>query len=164
MAQKNMPDMPDTQIIGVDLLPIKPLKGCVTFQADITTDRCRRLIRNEMKKEKADVVLCDGAPNVGADYSKDAFVQSELVLHALRCATDHLVKGGIFISKVFRSSDYNALMWVFQQLFKKVEATKPPSSRNVSAEILSYAEDTSRPTRSIPSFSIPSTYLSKSKG
>lgn len=135
VAAKTMPRSPGRQIIGVDLLPIKPLKGCVALQADITTQRCRQMIKKELQGKQADLVLCDGAPNVGADYTHDAFVQSELVVHALRFATDHLIKGGNFVSKVFRSADYNALMWAFQQLFERVEATKPASSRNVSAEI-----------------------------
>ncbi|WWC90035.1 AdoMet-dependent rRNA methyltransferase SPB1 [Kwoniella dendrophila CBS 6074] len=153
VAEKYMPK--GSLIIGVDLNAIKPLPHVTTFVSDITTPHCRQMLKQHMHDWKADLVMHDGAPNVGSAWVQDAFTQNELVLQSLKLATEFLIKGGNFVTKVFRSQDYNSLMWVFGQLFKSVEATKPPSSRNVSAEIFVVCRDFIAPKHIDPKFLDP---------
>jgi AdoMet-dependent rRNA methyltransferase SPB1 len=133
VAAKYMPV--SSKIVGVDLVQIKPMPRVVCLQEDITTQHCRALLRKEFKGIELDIVVHDGAPNVGGStWHKDAYVQNELVLHSLKLATEFLKLGGSFVTKVFRSQDYNSLMWCIQQFFKTVEVCKPASSRAASAE------------------------------
>lgn len=142
-------------IVGVDLAPIKPIPKTISFQGDITTEKCRATIRGYLKTWKADTVIHDGAPNVGTAWVQDAYSQNELVLSSLKLASEFLNVGGTFVTKVFRSKDSSKLEWIFKQLFTNVEQTKPPSSRNVSAETFYVCRGFKAPKKLDPKFLDP---------
>ena len=135
MCNKFMPV--SSMLLGIDIVPIKPMRNVTLIQADITQPQCKTLIKQQLQGWDVDLVLHDGAPNVagGQVWSRDAYQQNELVVYALRLATYFLKPQGMFITKVFRSQDYNSLLWVLKQLFGRVDSTKPLASRAASAEI-----------------------------
>jgi len=121
-------------IIACDLYKIQNLPGAVLLQGDITTTKTKNEIIRELKGQLADIVLHDGSPNVGGAWTKDAYSQLELSLLAVKLATAVLKPNGVFVTKVFRSQDYNSFLWACQQLFAKVIPHKPNASRQSSAE------------------------------
>ncbi|GKY95483.1 AdoMet-dependent rRNA methyltransferase spb1 [Mayamaea pseudoterrestris] len=153
IARRTCPN--DVLIVAVDILPIRSVPHVTTLLGDITTDKCRADIKRALQGRSVDVVLHDGAPNIGADYAKDAYEQNEISLYALRCATQHLQAGGTFITKIYRSRDYASYHWVLQQLFENVSALKPKASRAQSAEIFLIAQQYKAPSKLDPKFLDP---------
>jgi len=155
-----------TAIIAVDILPIRNLgkRNITTIVGDITTDKCKADIRRAIQQSTesksgdkrnrnegtVDVVLHDGAPNIGASYDKDAYEQTELAVHALRCATQHLRHMGSFVTKIYRSKDSASFQWVVKQLFREVTTFKPKASRQQSAEIFYVCQGYYKPDKIDP--------------
>ena len=60
-------------------------------------------------KGKADLVVCDGAPDVTGLHDVDEYVQAQLLLAALNITTHVLRHGGTFVAKIFRGRDVTLL-------------------------------------------------------
>ena len=58
-------------IIGVDILPIKPIDGVIFIQGDMTEELTINSIQKEINNKKADVIISDMSPDITGNYSLD---------------------------------------------------------------------------------------------
>ncbi|KAF4391681.1 hypothetical protein CsatB_023113 [Cannabis sativa] len=124
-------------VIGIDLVPIAPVRGAIAVQQDITRSECKAKIKRIMNEKGCtafDLVLHDGSPNVGGAWAQEATSQNALVIDSVKLATDFLAPKGTFVTKVFRSQDYESVKYCLSRLFERVEVHKPAASRSSSAE------------------------------
>ncbi|RWW79151.1 hypothetical protein BHE74_00012580 [Ensete ventricosum] len=105
-------------VIGVDLFPIRPVRGAHALVEDITTPRCRAAIKRLMDSNGCsafDVVLHDGSPNVGGAWAQEATSQSALVVDSVRLATNFLAPKGTFVTKP--TTEQLVERWFSQDVF-----------------------------------------------
>ncbi len=139
-AQHNATDTTptDVRIVAVDLQAMAPIEGVVQITGDITAAETAEAVLREFREgdaeRRADLVVCDGAPDVTGMHDLDEYIQSQLLLSALGISVQLLRRGGTFVAKIFRGKDVSLLYSQLKIFFPSVVCAKPKSSRNSSVE------------------------------
>jgi tRNA (cytidine32/guanosine34-2'-O)-methyltransferase len=121
-------------IVAVDLWPMEPLNGVHCLQGDITSLDTAKSIIQHFQGQRAELVVCDGAPDVIGLHPFDEYCQSQLLLSAINITTHVLSVGGTFVAKIFRGRDVGLIYTQLKLLFESVVCAKPTASRNASIE------------------------------
>jgi len=130
--QQQLQDPPN--IVAVDLQPMAPIDGVLTMQGDITSVATAQAIICQFQGHRAELVVCDGAPDVTGLHDVDEFLQGQLLLAAMLISTHVLTNGGTLVAKIFRGRNVGFLYSQLRLLFERVSVAKPSSSRNSSME------------------------------
>eukprot|EP00915_Cephaloidophora_sp_WS-2016_P002949 GHVH01004008.1.p1 GENE.GHVH01004008.1~~GHVH01004008.1.p1 ORF type:complete len:300 (+),score=42.14 GHVH01004008.1:1013-1912(+) len=121
-------------IMAVDLQEMAPISGVTCITGDITCPSTVERILSHFDSEMADIVICDGAPDVTGLNHIDEFIQSQLITSAIKITTSILRPGGTFIGKIFRGENISMLFAMLKIFFDVVTCSKPASSRVSSQE------------------------------
>ncbi|KPU72727.1 uncharacterized protein Dana_GF23069, isoform B [Drosophila ananassae] len=127
-------DKKKVKIIAVDMQGMAPIEGVTQMREDISKESTAEAIINFFEGEKAQIVVCDGAPDSTGMHDFDSYVQIELVITAISIATYILEEGGSFVSKIYRCDKTSKAYTQMKRFFKDVCVFKPSASRNSSIE------------------------------
>lgn len=145
----------EVKIVAVDLQAMAPLPGVTQIQGDITKVSTAEEIIRHFEGHPADLVVCDGAPDVTGLHDVDEYIQAQLLLAALNITTHVLKRGGTFVAKIFRGKDVTLLYSQLKIFFSGVTCAKPRSSRNSSIEAFVVCQNYQPPEGYVPNMSNP---------
>ncbi|KAH6569877.1 hypothetical protein BASA50_003619 [Batrachochytrium salamandrivorans] len=143
------------KIVAVDLQEMASLPGVIQIQGDITKKSTAELIISHFDGEKADMVICDGAPDVTGLHDMDEYIQAQLLLAAFNITSHVLRNGGTFIAKIFRGKDISLLFAQMRLFFPLVDVAKPRSSRDSSIESFIVCRNYTPPSGYVPTMINP---------
>jgi len=123
-------------VLGVDIKPIEPFSQeyIRTIIADLTEPNLTEQILSFLPR-KANVVLCDAAPNITGVWEVDHARQIDLATKALEVARIILINNGNFFVKVFEGNLLKDFIQTTKESFEEVKIVKPQASRAKSSEI-----------------------------
>jgi 23S rRNA (uridine2552-2'-O)-methyltransferase len=126
---------PAGRVVAIDLLEIKPLPGVQVLQGDVRLPQVQERLAAALGTARADLVLCDIAPNISGVASTDQARHRELCELALEFAGHYLKPGGAFLIKAFQGSGYPEFLASMKGRFAQVASRKPSASRDRSPEM-----------------------------
>lgn len=136
-------------IVAVDLQEMAPIPGVIQIQGDITSKSTADKIIDYFHGGPADLVICDGAPDITGLHDIDEYVHSQLMMAAIDITTAILRPGGTFVAKVFAGSGSDSLRSQLKIFFHRITLIKPPSSRPHSFEAFIVGENYNPPSNYI---------------
>lgn len=120
------------QLCGVDLNPIAPLEGVISFIGDFTSTEIQEKVRAAMPV--VNVVVCDAAPHLSGAKSYDQARIMALNEDALMFAASLLKQGGNLVMKSFQGEDFNDLLDLVKERFYSVRVIRSKATRRGSTE------------------------------
>ena len=125
--------VPQSRVVGIDLLPTDPIEGVAILQMDFMDEAAPDRLKEALGSE-ADLVLSDMAANTVGHQQTDHLRTMALVEAGLLFATEVLRPGGAYVAKVLAGGADNQLVAEMKRHFATVKHAKPPASRKDSSE------------------------------
>ncbi|EER30440.1 hypothetical protein CTRG_05839 [Candida tropicalis MYA-3404] len=145
LESKNLP----YNILGVDINPASPVRGCHYIQGDVTKKstqtkileffkRCDVLDKITFEEDEykhIDLVMSDMMVNTTGSSVNDHYGSIYLCNAALHLAFHQLKPGKDFVVKIFNGSELDSFQARLKLMFAQVHAVKPRASKDVSSEL-----------------------------
>ncbi len=133
------------KVIGLDLLPIKPIAGVDFIQGDFRDEAVLNELYEVLAGEPVHLLLSDMAPNLSGNKAIDqprAIYLGEL---ALDTANTVLTRGGVMLIKMFQGAGFDEFQRQVKAAFSSVVIRKPKASRARSNEVYILAKGFKKP-------------------
>ncbi|MDR0965143.1 MAG: RlmE family RNA methyltransferase [Myxococcales bacterium] len=127
---------PKGRVIGVDLVPIKPLTELPWVTTAVLDIRSPTLEAELARLDAGpfDLVTSDMAPKTSGIKAQDEARSLELSELALTTAARLLPKGGHFVCKVFMGGDFQDFVRACEAIFAQTRVIRPKATRERSFE------------------------------
>ena len=123
------------RLVALDLLPMDILPSVEFIQGDFTEESVLEQVIQTLGDSRADLVMCDMAPNITGTKVVDQPRSMYLAELALDFAVKTLKSKGSFVCKVFQGTGADKFIIAARQHFEKVKVVKPKASRAGSREV-----------------------------
>ena len=121
-------------VVAVDVLKMEATAGATVITGDCRDAGVQSQVAEALPDGRADLVMCDMAPNISGIAARDEAAQRDLIDLCLEVAERYLEPGGAVLIKLFEFADTADVIAELERRFAEVVRRKPDASRAKSRE------------------------------